>query len=269
MAVEQGLTFAFPKKPNPLIMKKIITALVALLFAGSTGIAQDAPSMYAVYEEHVKPSMDAAYVAAVKKLKAACEQNNADISWTSASFDDNTYVHYVPIKSFADMDKDGFAKVVTKLGKEAYAALWQDINKCVESHDSFVASRIPALSYLTATPEDNYREILYWYPEPGREGEAEKLLNEWITLFQGKKAVSGVSTWRTAFGTDNFYAFISWGKNELDLATKDSKNNELFGEEDDKLWAKTLTMTKKTFRKTGWMRRDLSYSAAAPAAGSK
>jgi hypothetical protein len=172
----------------------------------------------------------------------------------------------VPLKAFADLDKNPFAALETKLGKEAHAGLWAEIDKCALSHDSRVVLRMDNLSYLAPPAGEDFRDILYWAPEAGREAEAEPLIAEWVKLFNAKKGPNGIVTYRVIFGGDTGYAFVSWGKNPVDVATKAQKSNELHGEEGNKLWTKTLSMTKTRYSKRGWIVSDLSYAPPASAA---
>ncbi len=241
-------------------MKKIIVFLFSLAMTVSL-LAQD--QMFAVYRHQVKPSMDQAYREAVKKLKTACQQNKLNISWISGAYDDNSYNHLVPIKSFADMDKNMFGDLETKIGKETVANLFREMDKCLESQTSFIAMRVAGLSYLNAPEDELFRSVLYWYPEPGKEAEAEKIVGEWLNLHKSKNAPGGIITYKIVFGNEPGYAFVGWGKNRLDWATKSQKNDELFKDEASKLWAKTMLITKKYYTVAGWRANDLAYTFSA------
>ena len=241
-------------------MKKKITSLLLLLLVAGSSVAQDAPSMFAVYESHVKPSMNATYQEAVKKFKATCQQQKMTFTWHAGVLDDNSYIYLVPMKNFADLDKNMFADLEAKIGKEAMASQWQAMDKCVEYQTSSVTLFLPGSSYLSPGPDDYFRSVLHWIPEVGKEAEAEKLIAEWVKLYTSKKATNGVQTYRNIFGGEGGYVFVSWGKNAADEASKDQKTNELFGDEASKLWAKTLLITRKYYTVTGWLSTELSYS---------
>jgi len=243
-------------------MKKNLTSLLLLLLFASSSLAQDAPSMFAVYESHVKPSMNAAYRDAVKKLKASCQQQKMTFSWFAGSLDDNTYVYLVPIKNFSDLDKNMFSELETKIGKDALAGQWQAIDKCVEYGISSVALYVPSMSYLAPAADDYFRNVFYWFPETGKEAEADKLVAEWIKLYSGKKSPNGVQTYKTVFGGEGGYVFVGWGKNKVDYEAKVQKGNELTGDEAAKLWARTLLIARKYYTKEGWIENELSYSPA-------
>ena len=248
-------------------MKKVILFLcIALLIAGNAVAQEAAPAMFAVYEDHVNPAMNGNFRDALKKLKAACEQNKIDVRWTTVAYDDNSYTHLAPIKSFADMDKNAFAPLEAKMGKEAFASMWADLDKCIVSRDSRVVVRMDNLSYLTPPAGENYRDIFFWSVTPGKEAEAEPAIMEYKKLNESRKTENGFITYKVVFGGDNMYAFVFWGKNLVDRATKGQKAGELLGEEGSKHWSKTLSITKTRYTKRGWVETDLSYAPPAAVA---
>lgn len=241
-------------------MKKLITTLIFGVFITVCAFAQTGPTQFAVYEDKVNPSMDALYKATLKKLKSACEQHKVSFSYTSVAYDDNSYIHLVPIKGFADLDKNMLADLETKMGKDALSSIFADFDKCTESSTSFVVSMLPNMSLQSPPVGENFRDVLFWEYQPGKGEEAEKIIMEWKALYESKKAVLGFITYKVLLGREPGYAFVSWGKNELDHATKSQKNNELFGEEAGKLWTKTLAITKKYYSKRAWVLADHSHA---------
>lgn len=230
-----------------------------LLVWATICFGQETPVMYAVYESHVKPSMDAAYIDAVKKMKAACQQQKMTFSWHAGSLEDNVYTYLVPIKSFGDLDKNMFNELEAKIGKDALHNLWQGIDKCVEHTSSSVVMYFPELSYLSPPATEYYRNLFFWYPEVGKEAEAEKLCAEWIKTFKAKNSPQGIQTYKTIFGGEFGYVFVSWGKNAADYEAKRQKENEMMGDELSKLWARTLLITRKSHTQRGWYDTSLSY----------
>jgi hypothetical protein len=240
-------------------MKKKLTSVFFILLITVCSYAQDAPSMYAVYESHVKPSMNGPYRDAVKKFVATSKQHGMTYTWLAGSLDDNSYVYLIPIKGFADLDKNMFDALTAKIGNEAIAGLWQGLDKCVESQSSSVEVFLPKKSYLSPGPDDNFRNVLYWYPDPSKMAEADALIDEWIKTVTSKKSPSGFQTYQTLFGNQQRYIFVSWGKDEVDHAQKLKKDRELMGDELSRLWSKTMLITKSYYTKVGWIEGDLSY----------
>lgn len=85
-------------------------------------------------------------------------------------------------------------------------------------------------------------------------------MKEWLDLHKAKSSPRGYQTFRTVFGGEPGYVIVNWGKDELDWSTKSKKDNELMGEEAAKLWARTMAITQKRYRKNGWFLPELSYS---------
>jgi hypothetical protein len=243
-------------------MKRILLSFLCFLIVSAYAVAQE-PQMFVAFQQQVKPSMDAAYQTAVKNLKNSCAQNKSAVTWSSYVFDDNSYIHFVPIKNLADLDKNMFSDLEGKIGKENLGKLWVEMDKCTDTQTSFAVTRTPSLSYiLPAAGEENFSNVFYWFPIPGKEAEAEQIAMEWQKLYASKKAVTSMVVYKFAFGSEPGYAIVGDGKGPADFETRVQKTRELLGEEGAKLWAKTLLITKKFDTKTGWYLPDLSYIPA-------
>ena len=251
-------------------MKKKIAFLFAMLLCAAITFAQaPAAQMFAVFHDEVNPAMNGTYRDALKKLRAACDQTKSPFYWTSVSFDDNSYSHLIPIKSLADLEKNMMSDLEQKLGKDALKGIFAEFDKCVVKSTSYAITSVPSMSYLSPAAGESFRDVLFWYPIPGKDEEAEKIIQEWLKLYQSKNAPSGVLTYKAVFGGEPGYAFVSWGKNPLDLATKDQKNNELFGEAAGKLWERTLAITHHYKNIRGWLMPDHSNMPAPAVAATK
>jgi len=240
--------------------KSFAFLLMILLISASLVSAQTASTNLMVHEDIVKPSMDVKYREALKKLKAACELHKLSFSWNTIGLYDNSYRHFAPLKSFADLDKNPFADLEAKMGKEAFGKLMADFDECLESHSDFVLAQLTELSYLSPPVGENYRDITYWYALPGKEAEAESILGEWKKLYESKKATNGYTVNKVIFGREAYYAIASWGKNAVDAATKAQKTQELLGEEGGKLWMRTQAISKKFYGKRAEVLPEFSYS---------
>jgi hypothetical protein len=246
--------------PIPIFMKKSITLLAALALAISTTLAQTSTNTFSIREEIIKPPMTARFMEAMKKFKAACEESKVTFTWTTLLFDDNTIMFVAPINSMAELDKNPFAPLETKFGKEGAGKIWAEFDGCIESYTDYVVTRLPEYSYLSPPAGENARDILYWYVEPGKEREAQVLMAEWKKLYETKKSPSGFTVYRTMMGKEFGYAIVSWGKGPADIAMKVEKNHELFGQEAGALWAKTQAITRKYFSKRAVVMPEYSYN---------
>ena len=242
--------------------RKLITLLLGNVLISSTLVFAQTPVMTTtVHEDIVKPSMDVKYRETMKKLKAACEQHKISFSWTTLSFDDNSYRHVATLKSFADLDKNPFADLEAKMGKDVLGKLWVEFDECLESHRDFVMTQLHDLSYLSPTEGDNYRNVTFWQPLPGKDIEAESILGEWKKLYESKKTPSGFLVLKVIFGEQGEYAVVTWGKNAADEAARYQKTLELIGDEGEKLWLKTQAITKTIHNKRAELLPQFSYSA--------
>ena len=242
-------------------MRTTIILLFGFLFFTGTAKAQKSPSHFFVQEDIVKPSMNSTYLNFLKNLKEVYQKHNINLHWNSGVLDDNSYIFLIPMQG---LDIKGLYKTAddaqTIIGKEAFAKLWADKGKCIESESQFVIEQIPQFSYLKPAEGENFRHIMYWYPLSGKEAEADQIAQEWIELYKVKKAPNGYLTYKVVFGREPHWAIVTWGTDEMDYLTKSKKTWELFGEEGSKLWARTMAITKKIYRKRGWALPDLSYT---------
>ena len=242
-------------------MKKALTFLLTTVLTVQLSTAQPPSMMYNVREDIVKPSMDVKYREAIKKLKAACEQHKLNFTWGTVVFDDGSYRHLAPVKNFADLDKNPFAELATKMGKEALGKIWTEFDACLESQSDFVMMQLPQFSYLAPGPDENFRDITYWYPLPEKAAEAEIILAEWKKLHETKKTGDGYLVYKVIFGREPVYSFASWGKDRADAATKGKKAEELLGDDGMKLWLRTQAITKRYYSKRASVTPEFSYTA--------
>jgi hypothetical protein len=236
------------------------TKMVALLIVASFSVRLCFGQMTLVHEDIVKPSMDVKYREAMKKLKQACELHKLDFSWVTAAYNDNSYRHIANIKGLSDIEKNPFAPLESKLGKEAFAKLFAAFDECLETHSDYLSMQRADLSYLSAMEGDNFRSVTTWIPLPGKDQEAENILAEWKKLNENKKTQSGYWVFKIIFGRESGYSIISWGKNAVDEATKYQKAWELLGEDGTKLWLKTQAITKSISHKQATLMPEFGYS---------
>ena len=110
-------------------LKITLLFLSTLMLCPVIGQAQEqkesGPQAYWVHEDKVKPSMIKVYEQVAKDLVASCTEHNVqDTSWLTVAQNDNTYLYVSPIDNFAEFDKNPFAALGEKMGKEALAKLF-------------------------------------------------------------------------------------------------------------------------------------------------
>lgn len=242
-------------------MKKSLIVVALGLFLTTQVTGQNAPVNFTVHEDVVKPSMNVQYREALKKLKSACEQHKISFGWTAVALDNNTYHFLSPLKSFAELDKNPFADLEAKMGKEALGKIWTALGQCVESQTEFVIALLPQFSYLTPVEGENNLYATFLYFEGGKEMEGEAILAEWKKLYETKKVPTGYSLYKYVFGHNQGYIFVSSGKSVVDTDMKDQKAIEMLGEEGGKLFAKTLAITKSYSNMRADVVPEFSYTA--------
>ena len=242
-------------------MKKSIAFCLALIAAIGVSPAQT-PVNFSVREEVVKPSMTTKFQEGMKKFKAACEEAKLNFSWNTLAFDDNTYLFVAPLANIADLDKNPFAGLEAKFGKEGTAKLWSLFDGCVESYSDYVITRMPELSYLSPAAGENARDILFWYVETGKEMQAQAILAEWKKLYEANKIQNGFLIYQIRMGKEFGYAIVGYGKSYSDIALKDEKTWETIGKEATALWEKTMSITRKFYTKRGRIMPEYSYAGS-------
>jgi hypothetical protein len=105
---------------------------------------------------------------------------------------------------------------------------------------------------------------MYWIPIDGMDAEVDKIATDWVQLHRSKNAPNGYQTYKTIMGGESAYVIVSWGKDEMDYLTKSAQGNKLMGEEAEKLWARTLAITKRIDHKNAWFMPDVSYWPTQP-----
>jgi hypothetical protein len=204
--------------------------------------------------------MTAKFIEGMKKFKAACEEAKLPFGWTTIMFDDNSFIFVSPIANLSDLEKNPFAGLDTKIGKEATGKLWSEFDGCISSYGDHVVTRLGDVSYLSIPAGENARDITYWYVEPGKESEAMTIFTEWKKLYEAKKVLNGYGVYRTRLGQEFGYAIVAWGKSQADIALKEERAKELLGKEAEVLYKRTLAITTKIYSKRGTVLPEYSYA---------
>ena len=138
-------------------------------------IAQNSDvQMYAVHEDRVKPSMAKEAERIDKELVDLLKKHNIqEANWMTVQKNDHTRLYLSPINSMADLDKDMFATLSNKIGKDAMNKLFSQYTKCYDEHGDYVINLRKDLSYMpggmTLTSEGQpYRRFYYNYVNAGK-----------------------------------------------------------------------------------------------------
>jgi hypothetical protein len=247
----------------------LIMGFVASLFA-LTSLAQTEEQKGQLYiGSHyvVKPSMAGKFEAGVKEWVAQCAEHNHPYLWYARSSVDYGYLFFTPIKNFTDIDTMDKADVELekKIGEEQLKAMAKQFEGSYEHFELFILRTLPELSSIPEKPRLQPEEIKFvcvdfYYIKPGKEKEFEGVMKEWKALAKSKNIPGSYNLSVRVIGTDiPVYAGGSSGKNAADYYNQLEKTWELFGDEGEALWKKTIVLCRKYEEKTSWRRPDLSY----------
>ena len=250
-----------------MISKFKIIGILFLLFFMMNAFAQEGKAQaFWIHEDQVKPSMRMDYEKASRELVSACKTNNVqNIQWAVASMDDGTYLAITPIEDLAEIQTMNFGDLREKLGDEKFTKMFDNFNKCYDKHGDYVSYLIPSLSYMpdglrTDTPGQDYR---VWHRMEVSAGNIQKIepkLKQLKELFASKNSKIHYRVYRNGFGNlgDYFVAVIS-AKDALDYDTRMLENQELLGEEGQKLFGEVFEYVENYKVNRGGMRPELAY----------
>ncbi len=247
--------------------KSIFLIVLFLMLLPNLIVSQDNKNQaYAIHEDRVKPAMVKEYEQVSKDLVAACKEHNIqDTNWLTAMQDDNTYLFITPIANFADLDKDAFATLSEKMGKDKLNVLFNRFLNCYDEHGDYVVYLNKDLSYMPGgiaqvVEGKPYRTFYYNYVTPSNTKNFEGALNKIKELFVSKKSKVDYRVYKTGFGViGTYYMIVISGKNAEEIAKSQSENFETMKDEFPALLEDLSKYTLKQTEKTGWMRDDLSY----------
>lgn len=244
----------------------LITAI--LIMSQNLIIAQNSDvQMYAVHEDRVKPSMAKEAERIDKELVDLLKKHNIqEANWMTVQKNDNTRLYLSPINSMADLDKDMFATLSNKIGKDAMTKLFSQYTKCYDEHGDYVINLRKDLSYMpggmTLTTEGQpYRRFYYNYVTPENIANMTNTFKKIKETFVKHNAGLHYRIYTPGFGTiGNYFMVVISAKNEEELAKAETAMWEKMSVDMQPLFDELDKYSSKVDMQTGWMRDDLSYS---------
>lgn len=231
--------------------------------------AQDAPKMYWVHEDVVKPAMVASYEKVCKDLTANLKKHNIqDLNVIVTNTFDHRYLWVSPIETMADINYTAFNTLSEKMGAGAMGAMFDEMDKSYDTEHNYVIHLDEELSYMpggiTQTPEgQDYRKFHYFHYTPSNEDAVKEKLAAIKKLFESKGSKLHYRTYKSGFGTRGaFYMVAIAAKDATDYATKIAENNALLGEEWAKIYGDFQASLLKYELVEGQMRPDMAYSSS-------
>jgi hypothetical protein len=129
--------------------KTIFLFLVIMIFAFNLANAKDDPlTMHAVHTDNVKFDTMLKYEELAKQLKESCETYNIqDVNWKAIHIEHARYVHVIPIKNMAELDKNPTGSLDDKMNKDDMGNMFDAMNTCYDSHSDAIIHQIQGVSY--------------------------------------------------------------------------------------------------------------------------
>lgn len=247
--------------------RSALIILLALLPTFPLLAQHGGPPLLLVYDDAPKPDQMSGYEAATKKFFQLLVEAMPDATWTTIQTDDIHYYYVIPMASFATIDgmHRSMEAMIGKVGPERFGALMAELGPTIDQTDSRVLMRRDDLSYRPETdlgPEAKFFNYDVYYLKPGMEFAMEAVAKEWASLLKSTGAGRGFTVYQQMLGSDApLMVIVTPAKDPLELAQAMVANQAKLGAAGGPLWAKTMAMTRRLDRNTGWLRPDLSGEA--------
>ena len=251
--------------------KVSVVLIVCLLvsFCVLPALAQEQeqkPQLLAIWDIVVHPSKFMEFEAAMKEYVALNTKLEFPHAWQAYRTTDFHYYLVMPIENYAALDElfNYSSKVMEKAGKE-FEAMMKKFAGTYESETFGTFYLRYDLSYIpeeprVATEDVNFVWWSFYYIIPGMEAEAEKISQEWRSLYKSHGVSDGWNIYIGTMWSDLPVLVVAGGaKSEADYYTQSEKYMQKFGDKVMALIKRTMDGTRKFEQKTGTILRELSY----------
>ena len=219
-----------------------------------------------VMDACVKPSMNAEYYEAGKKIVEYFVKHEypfpINTLWTS----DNHVMWTVPIDSFADIDKMyAWSMAMEQKAPDEMAAINETFKGT--THSSRVC--VYALDYKNSmmaketegeSEEENFVFFDIYYFEPNRDAELNKIFDESREFMKDKEIIQSWVMYWGVMGTDGPVMWTAaTAKNVREFYEENAKAWKVFGKEGGKIKQKMMKFVRKQEQKRAWFQKELSY----------
>ncbi len=250
-------------------MKRIKQTIVLTAFLLLTTMLVNAQNQrYTIYQDQVKPAMQAEYEKTTKEFIEECKTNNLKgADWVTARMSDGRYLYISPIEKMADLDRDWFAPLAEKMGKDNLQKYFDRFDKCYDKNGSYTVTLEKDLSYMpngvtTNTPGQDFRKYHLFYVTPSNSKSMAAQLKAIKQLFESKNAKEYYRIYHSGYGViGEYYMAVLSAKDETAYAKTSDENEAALGVEWKNAFDKLLMFTEKYETISGMMRPDLSYAA--------
>lgn len=241
-----------------------LIAFVLLL----TNLSNAQSQKYSIYQDQVKPAMQTEYEKTTKEFIEECKKHNLQgADWATARMSDGKYLYISPIEKMADLDRNWFAPLAEKMGKENLQKYWDRFDKCYDKNGSYTVSLEKDLSYMpngltTNTVGQDFRKYHFFYVSPSNAKNMVTKFKAIKTLFEKKNSKEHYRIYHSSYGViGEYYLAVLSAKDEQSYANTTDENNALLGEDWQNAFDELMLLTDKYETISGMMRPDLSYAA--------
>lgn len=249
-------------------MKTIKTTFLLATLVLFVPLSMTAQQMFHVHEDVVKPSMTMEYETILSEVgKLIKEHPLENVTMLVLQGNNNSYYFVRPISSMADLDKPSpVAQLATKAGAEKVWPLFERMDKCYDIEKDYIITLNGDLSYMpegmNITPEgENYREQYKIYYSPENRNAVKESMKAIKDEFASKGSKMYYRVYNSGFGADAEFFLVSIAaKDEVDMATKGKANQDLMGDDGQKVMFNMFQNIRSIEEIEGMMRPDVGIS---------
>ncbi|MBT8179843.1 MAG: hypothetical protein HKP60_12065 [Eudoraea sp.] len=250
-----------------LRMKTLALTLLLMLPVLVSAQEDNKSQAYWVHEDVVKPGMAGEYESVCQELLGHLKTHNIQgTGWITTSTADSRYLFVSPISDMSDVGKSPFPELAEKMGADEMGALFGKMDKCYDVEHDYVIHLDKELSYMpagiTQTPEgQNYRKFHYLYVTPSNRAAVNEKMKALKDMFASKGSKVDYRVYKSGFGTRGEFLMVAVAaKDPVDYAQKGAANQELMGEDGQKMMSELWENLLKYEEIVGQMRPDMAYS---------
>ncbi len=242
-------------------------AFVFCLFSIQTNAQTDqAPTMLAIWENEIPPSMVTEYEKVVKKELEIFRKLNYPRSYFVYQTEDYHYWWVMQIKDLNDFEKlsQELGSFIVRMENEEGFVFGEEFKGKTNYMKPMIFRWLPDLSCMPEGAikfdQAQYFRWGYCYVKVGFEEEFQEQWVKMAAMMYAKEIGMGWNAYMGVMGTEN--PFYMWGEiydSQIDMETKRANAFQKLGEEFNALWMETLQYIRKLEVREGWYRPDLSY----------
>ena len=233
-------------------------------------VEEQKAQLYFFEEFIIKPSMIGEFEKVQKEWIVSATEHKYPYPWYLYNTDDLHYYSIAPLENYAGMDNidKAWGEHKRKMGEDKWQAIMKDYFGTFQYYSSSFIMHRPDLSYTPVNPRLNQKEkkfvyINFFYIQPGREAEFERVLKEGVTFYKHINFPFAFDVYVGEAGAEMpMYIYLSKAENAANFHAEHDEAFKLNTEEAMKLRHKTFVTIRKIDVKTGMFRPDLSYMHA-------